>query len=108
MLLLFLGKNLVCCKTAWDDFNKIIDILGGPLEKQRTALLKEMIKVYPDDSGGEKCFNTFLHKKNLFNLIAATNLNGCIIFAFFLCLLLTGKVSYKITLKKIVSQIKLA
>ncbi|XP_014370923.2 UPF0415 protein C7orf25 homolog [Papilio machaon] len=49
---LFQGKTLVCCITAWDDFNKIINILGGPLEKQRTAILKEMIKVYPDDSGG--------------------------------------------------------
>ncbi|XP_028156789.1 UPF0415 protein C7orf25 homolog [Ostrinia nubilalis] len=49
---LFEGKTLVCCKTAWDDFEKIINNLGGDMEKKRTAELKEMVKVFPDDYGG--------------------------------------------------------
>ncbi|XP_028028910.1 UPF0415 protein C7orf25 homolog [Bombyx mandarina] len=50
---LFEGKKLVCCETAWNDFEKILETLGGPMEKKRTVLLKEMITVYPDDFGGE-------------------------------------------------------
>lgn len=46
------GKKLVCCETAWNDFEKILETLGGPMEKKRTVLLKEMITVYPDDFGG--------------------------------------------------------
>ncbi|CAH2071675.1 unnamed protein product, partial [Iphiclides podalirius] len=49
---LFQGKALVCCRTAWDDFEKIVNTLGGPLEKARTASLKEIVSVHPDDSGG--------------------------------------------------------
>ncbi|XP_068631201.1 UPF0415 protein C7orf25 homolog isoform X2 [Battus philenor] len=51
---LFQGKMLVCCRTAWDDFEKIMNTLGGPSEKTRTARLKEMVIIYPDDSGGKK------------------------------------------------------
>ncbi|KOB71428.1 hypothetical protein OBRU01_13053 [Operophtera brumata] len=29
---LFEGKTLVCCRTAWDDFEKIVNTLGGPQE----------------------------------------------------------------------------
>ncbi|XP_045766089.1 UPF0415 protein C7orf25 homolog isoform X1 [Maniola jurtina] len=50
---LFEGKTLVCCRTAWDDFLKIINTLGGPMEKQRTADLKERVTVYDDDYGGQ-------------------------------------------------------
>lgn len=50
---LFEGKTLVCCKTAWDDFEKIVNTLGGPMETKRTADLKKIVKVYPDNFGGE-------------------------------------------------------
>ncbi|KAM3960996.1 UPF0415 protein C7orf25 homolog [Aphomia sociella] len=50
---LFEGKKLICCTTAWDDFEKIINTLGGPMEKKRTAELKDIIKIFPDDFGGE-------------------------------------------------------
>ncbi|KAL4711706.1 hypothetical protein ACJJTC_003473 [Scirpophaga incertulas] len=50
---LFEGKNLVCCQTAWDDFQKIVDILGGPMERSRAIELKEIITVFPDTYGGE-------------------------------------------------------
>jgi hypothetical protein len=46
------GKSLVCCRTAWDDFQKIVDTLGGELEKERTAALKDRVQVYPDDYAG--------------------------------------------------------
>ncbi|RVE44015.1 hypothetical protein evm_011313 [Chilo suppressalis] len=49
---LFEGKTLVCCKTAWDDFEKIVETLGGIMEKKRTANLREMITVFPDDYNG--------------------------------------------------------
>lgn len=44
----------MCCRTAWDDFEKIVNTLGGDMEKKRTAELKEKIAVYPDDYGGNK------------------------------------------------------
>ncbi|CAG9559848.1 unnamed protein product [Danaus chrysippus] len=50
---LFENKTLVCCRTAWDDFEKIVNTLGGPNEKRRTLELKEMVRVYEDDYGGE-------------------------------------------------------
>ncbi|XP_026755311.2 UPF0415 protein C7orf25 homolog [Galleria mellonella] len=50
---LFQGKVLICCTTAWDDFEKIVNTLGGPMEKKRTAQLKDVVKVFPDDFGGE-------------------------------------------------------
>ncbi|KAJ0178945.1 hypothetical protein K1T71_005720 [Dendrolimus kikuchii] len=50
---LFEGKTLVCCKTAWDDFEKIVNTLGGPMEAKRTEELKQLVRVYPDDFGGE-------------------------------------------------------
>ncbi|CAK1598556.1 unnamed protein product [Parnassius mnemosyne] len=49
---LFQGKTLICCRTAWNDFEKIVNTLGGPLEKNRAANLKEVLKILPDDSGG--------------------------------------------------------
>lgn len=53
---LFKDKTLVCCRTAWDDFEKIISNLGGPMEIKRTEELKNMIRVFPDDYGGEDDF----------------------------------------------------
>ncbi|KAF9417798.1 hypothetical protein HW555_005212 [Spodoptera exigua] len=50
---LFKDKMLVCCRTAWDDFEKIVNTLGGPMEIKRTQELKNVVKVYPDDYGGE-------------------------------------------------------
>lgn len=50
---LFEGKTLVCCRTAWDDFEKIVNTLGGPMEKRRTEEIKKMIRVFPDDYGGD-------------------------------------------------------
>ncbi|KAJ8733463.1 hypothetical protein PYW08_001761 [Mythimna loreyi] len=50
---LFKDKTLVCCRTAWDDFEKIVNNLGGETEIKRTQELKNMVRVYPDDYGGE-------------------------------------------------------
>ncbi|CAH0729306.1 unnamed protein product, partial [Brenthis ino] len=50
---LFEGKTLICCRTAWENFEKIVDTLGGPMERKRTDKLKEMVKIYEDDYGGE-------------------------------------------------------
>ncbi|XP_039749935.1 UPF0415 protein C7orf25 homolog [Pararge aegeria] len=50
---LFEGKTLICCRTGWDDFEKIVNTLGGPMEKQRTADLKKRVIVYDDDYGGQ-------------------------------------------------------
>ncbi|XP_075971429.1 UPF0415 protein C7orf25 homolog [Anticarsia gemmatalis] len=50
---LFEGKSLVCCETAWNDFEKIVNTLGGLMEVKRTSDLKQLIRVYPDDFGGE-------------------------------------------------------
>lgn len=46
------GKTIVCCRTAWDDFEKIVNTLGGPKEIERTAELKQMLTIYPDDYAG--------------------------------------------------------
>ncbi|XP_045446776.1 UPF0415 protein C7orf25 homolog [Melitaea cinxia] len=50
---LFAGKTLICCKTAWNNFEKIVQTLGGPLEKKRAAELKDLVTVYEDCYGGE-------------------------------------------------------
>lgn len=50
---LFEGKQLVCCQTAWDDFEKIINILGGEMEKKRTETLKASLTILPDDLEGK-------------------------------------------------------
>ncbi|XP_026737447.1 UPF0415 protein C7orf25 homolog [Trichoplusia ni] len=50
---LFKEKSLVCCSTAWDDFEKIVHNLGGPMEIKRTEELKKMMRILPDDFGGE-------------------------------------------------------
>ncbi|XP_077286729.1 UPF0415 protein C7orf25 homolog [Arctopsyche grandis] len=49
---LFQGKTLICCEAAWDDFSKIVNILGGPNEKLRTDQLRERLTVMPDDQNG--------------------------------------------------------
>lgn len=50
---LFKDKSLICCRTAWDNFKKIIDTLGGSMEKTRARELKEQLIIYEDDYGGE-------------------------------------------------------
>ncbi|XP_026322320.1 UPF0415 protein C7orf25 homolog [Hyposmocoma kahamanoa] len=49
---LFDGKTLICCKTAWDNFEKIVNTLGGPMETKRAEELKQRIRIYPDNFGG--------------------------------------------------------
>ncbi|KAI8424099.1 hypothetical protein MSG28_002706 [Choristoneura fumiferana] len=53
---IFAGKSLVCCRTAWDNFEKIVNTLGGEMEKKRMAELKNMVQIYPDDYAGEDDF----------------------------------------------------
>ncbi|CAK1545915.1 unnamed protein product [Leptosia nina] len=73
---LFEGKSLVCCRTAWDNFEKIVNTLGGPHEKQRTMQLKEKLTIYDDNYGGPDDFprqtlkvrgNVRLRSKTVFN-----------------------------------------
>lgn len=56
---LFEGKTLVCCETAWNDFEKIVETLGGSMEKKRTGDLKEIVTVFPDDHGGPDDYPRF-------------------------------------------------
>ncbi|CAG9795305.1 unnamed protein product [Diatraea saccharalis] len=49
---LFEGKTLVCCKTAWDDFETIVENLGGTMEKKRASNLKKIVTIFPDDHNG--------------------------------------------------------
>lgn len=51
----------MCCQTAWDDFEKIINTLSGPLEKQRANDLRSKLTILPDDvEGKKKVFTCFL------------------------------------------------
>ncbi|CAG4918496.1 unnamed protein product [Colias eurytheme] len=73
---LFEGKTLVCCRTAWDNFQKIVEILGGPMEKKRTMDLHKKLTIYDDDYGGQDDYprenlkvrgNVRLRSKTVFN-----------------------------------------
>ncbi|CAH4035686.1 unnamed protein product [Pieris brassicae] len=73
---LFEGKRLVCCRTAWDNFEKIVQTLGGPMEKKRSMDLKELLTIYNDDYGGPDDYprqnlkvrgNVRLRSKTVFN-----------------------------------------
>lgn len=44
----FTGKNLICCETACKSFRDIVDIIGGPSEKDRTEKLLSRVRVVPD------------------------------------------------------------
>ncbi|OWF35881.1 UPF0415 protein C7orf25-like [Mizuhopecten yessoensis] len=46
--LIWAGKELYACQTAWDDFETILKTLGGPEEKRRAQLLLHRVKVIPD------------------------------------------------------------
>ncbi|GAB0095597.1 UPF0415 protein C7orf25 [Sergentomyia squamirostris] len=45
---IFDRKQLICCETAEKCFREIVDMLGGPAEKQRTEDLMQRVKVLPD------------------------------------------------------------
>lgn len=45
---LFLGKELVVCQTAYDNFRNIINLIGGPNEKLRTNELMSRVKIVQD------------------------------------------------------------
>ncbi|XP_041971283.1 UPF0415 protein C7orf25 homolog [Aricia agestis] len=73
---LFKGKRLICCETAWNDFEKIVNTLGGPMEMKRTAELKAVLTIYADDHGGKDDYprknlkvrgNVRLRSKIIFN-----------------------------------------
>lgn len=69
------GKNLICCKTAWDDFEKIVTTLGGPMETKRTEDLKQRVRIYSDNIGGKLHF-LFLEIEDL---LCMTNNNYYIV-----------------------------
>uniref|UniRef100_A0A1I8PVU7 DUF1308 domain-containing protein n=1 Tax=Stomoxys calcitrans TaxID=35570 RepID=A0A1I8PVU7_STOCA len=45
---LFCDKRLICCSTAHKSFQDIVNLLGGPLEKQRADELTQRIEIFPD------------------------------------------------------------
>lgn len=47
---LFVGKKLICCETAVKSFKTIVNLLGGPGEKQRAVEFLKCITVLPDES----------------------------------------------------------
>ncbi|XP_069110453.1 UPF0415 protein C7orf25 homolog [Argopecten irradians] len=42
------GKELYACQTAWDDFETILNTLGGPEEKKRARLLRKKVTIVSD------------------------------------------------------------
>ena len=44
----FLGKEMIVCRTALDDFDAILALLGGPEEKRRAEELKLNVHVVDD------------------------------------------------------------
>lgn len=51
---LFSGKKLICCETAVNSFKEIVNLLGGPGEKQRTEQLLAQISIHPDTEIAEE------------------------------------------------------
>lgn len=45
---IFEGKELICCETAVKSFDEIIELLGGPNEKQRAEDLKKRMTILED------------------------------------------------------------
>jgi len=43
------GKNLICCQTAYDNFQDILNTVGGPSEKKRAEDLFKRVNIVPDD-----------------------------------------------------------
>lgn len=45
---IFQNRKLICCETAKESFQDIINLLGGPKERERTEELLGMLQVLPD------------------------------------------------------------
>lgn len=43
------NKKLVCCQTAYDNFQKILFTVGGPNEKERSLDLFKTVEIVPDN-----------------------------------------------------------
>lgn len=54
---IFEGKHLICCETAVKSFDEIIELLGGPKEKQRADDFKKRMTILPDIENPEKVIN---------------------------------------------------
>lgn len=46
---LYTGKKMYVCQTALDDFQSILDTLGGPGEKKRAEDLLSRVTIVEDD-----------------------------------------------------------
>lgn len=44
----FKNRKLLCCQTAYNSFQDIVNLLGGPLEKQRAAELTSRLEICQD------------------------------------------------------------
>lgn len=44
----FESKRLICCETAYQSFQDIVNLLAGDLEKQRAAALMERVEIHKD------------------------------------------------------------
>jgi Protein of unknown function (DUF1308)/Family of unknown function (DUF5614) len=53
----FAGKKLICCKTAVNSFNEIVELLAGPKEKLRAEAFKKEMTVLPDIEKPEQIIN---------------------------------------------------
>lgn len=45
---IFENRKLICCETARKSFTDIVDLLGGPNERERAKILMERVEVLPD------------------------------------------------------------
>ncbi|XP_057306698.1 UPF0415 protein C7orf25 homolog isoform X2 [Hydractinia symbiolongicarpus] len=43
------GKELICCQTAHDNFQEILNTVGGPQEKLRSEALFKTVAIVPDE-----------------------------------------------------------
>lgn len=60
----FVDKELFCCQTAADNFNSILETVGGETEKNRGSELLNRITILPDDFD-EGTLITNLHRPTL-------------------------------------------
>ncbi|XP_026847845.1 UPF0415 protein C7orf25 homolog [Drosophila persimilis] len=59
------GKRLVCCQLAYDAFQNILTIVGGPGERERAADFLKRITVYPDVEKIPEEFSTIRFTANV-------------------------------------------
>ncbi|XP_055845434.1 UPF0415 protein C7orf25 homolog [Episyrphus balteatus] len=45
---IFEGKRLICCETAFQSFQDIVNLLAGDMEKQRADALMERVEIHKD------------------------------------------------------------